>query len=244
MRAERSRGLRLITLPERVEALLWATLRIDRREASREPLFHMYQPYARSIARRHRQARCQADRTDAEQWAYEGLLQAIDSYDPMRGSPFSGFARQRIVGAIRDGIARSTELDAQHSVRRRLEYERLRSLADNSGDDEDALRQVARIAVDLAIGIMLEASPMVVTPDAPDPDGTAYDSLSWRQAQAKLNRAVATLSGRESSVILNHYEHGLSFVQIATLLGLSRSRVSQIHRDALQRLRKRMSKEN
>lgn len=244
MRQARNRGLRLITRPERVEALLWATLRIDNRQEAREPLFHMYRPYARTIASRHRSRRCAADGHDAEQWAYEGLLQAIDSFDPMRGAPFPGFARRRIVGAIRDGIAKSTELDAQYSVRRRVERERLRSLRNSGAVEEDSLREVARLAVELAIGLMLEGTGIVADQFAADPKGSPYDSLSWRQAQSKLGKAVEGLPEREASIIINHYEHGLTFVQIADLMGLSKGRISQLHSSALGRLRKRMAKEN
>lgn len=244
MTKRHARGLRLVTRPERVEALLWATLRFDNRQESREPLFHLYQPYARAIAARHRpRGRDCSAASDAEHWAYEGLLQAIDSFDPLRGAPFPGFARRRIIGSIRDGFAHATELDAQHSVRRRLERERLRSFKESDVGEKDAIERIAEIAVGLAIGLMLEGTGLIGGDDEPDTTANAYDSLAWRQTQSLLGRAVDTLSEREASIIHNHYEHGLSFTQIAELLGVSRGRVSQIHREALLKLRKKIGKE-
>lgn len=245
MKRSASRGVRLVTRPERVEALLWATLRFDNCQHAREPLFHLYRPYARTIAARHRPGG--GDSTiacDAEQWAYEGLLQAIDSFDPLRGAPFPGFARRRIIGSIRDGLARSTEVNAQISIRRRLERERLRSLKEQSVDNGGgAIVRLTEIAVGLAVGLMLADTRLIGGDEAVDPAASAYDSLAWRQTLSQLSGAVAALPEREASVIIDHYEHGLSFAQIAELLGLSRGRVSQLHRSALLRLRKKIGKE-
>lgn len=245
MKLQPTRGLEIVTLPERVEALLWATLRFDNREEAREPLFHLYRPYARAIAIRHRpRASDCLGSSDAEQWAYEGLLQAIDSYDPLRGPPFRGYARRRILGSIRDGFARLSELDAQHSVRRRLERERINSLKEQQTEKGDAITRIAEVAVGLAVGLMLAETRLIAGDDDPDPSASAYDSLAWRQTQIQLSKAVAQLSPREAAVIVNHYDHGLSFSQIADLLGLSRGRISQIHHAALIKLRKKIGKEN
>ncbi len=64
------------------------------------------------------------------------------------------------------------------------------------------------------------------------------------QTQSQLAKAVEKLPEREASIIINHYEHGLSFTQIAELLGLSRGRISQLHHAALTKLRKKIGKEN
>lgn len=244
MRSRRSRGLKLVTRPERVEALLWATLRLDNRLEAREPLFHLYRPYARSIAARHRQS-CinEAMSCDAEQWAYEGLLQAIDSFDPMRGVPFPGYARRRIVGSIRDGLTSSTELNAQFGAKRRLERERVGSLRGQSKEPQDALERIAEIAVGLAVSLMLAETRLIGGEDDPDPAPSAYDSLAWRQTQSRLAKAVELLPQREAAIIINHYEHGMSFAQIAALMRLSKGRISQLHREALLKLRKKIGKE-
>jgi RNA polymerase sigma factor for flagellar operon FliA len=58
--------------------------------------------------------------------------------------------------------------------------------------------------------------------------------------QVRLAQEIGRLPGSEAVVVRQHYENGLSFAHIAGLLDLSRGRVSQLHRSALDRLRKRI----
>jgi RNA polymerase sigma factor for flagellar operon FliA len=173
------------------------------------------------------------------------LLQAIDAFDPLRGSPFEAFARPRIAGSISDGFSRSSELDAQRSQHRRLQRERLRSLKQRGETEEqgDAIETLSRIAGGLAIGLMLEGTKLIASDDEPDPAPSAYDTIAWQQLQRKLVKEIGRLSSNEAAVVRQHYEHGLAFAQVADLLGLSRGRISQLHRAAIIKLRKRLSRE-
>ncbi len=234
-------GLDLILVPPRVEASLWRRLRHDREWRCREQLFSRYRALARSIARRQlgRRPRHGADLGDIEHFAYEGLLQAIDRYDPLRGIPFGAFARRRIIGCIADGASRMNEADALHRERRRQEGERARSLIDDAGDP-DPLAALAALASGIAIGLMLEGTTLAVPADGSDPRPDAYQSLAWRELNALLGQEIARLPDREATVIRQHYEAGVSFTQIAALLGVSKGRVSQLHAAALAKLRRRL----
>lgn len=237
-------GLDLVVRPERVEALLWRRLRFEQRSDAREPLFNRYAGFARSIALRLRPWSRPAGSADAEQWAYAGLLQAIDSYDPLLGAPFRAYARPRISGSVRDGIARSSEVEAQWSYRRRQIRDRLRSVKQHERPEaQDPIEELGAIAASLALGLMLDGTRMVGDEDSPDPSPSAYDSLAWRETQVRLEREVARLSRQEASVVQQHYVHGLPFARIAELMGLSRGRISQIHAAALAKLRKRLARE-
>ena len=55
-----------------------------------------------------------------------------------------------------------------------------------------------------------------------------------------LRGALANLPEQEAVVVRQHYDHGLPFAQVAQLMGLSRGRIAQLHRAALERLRKRL----
>lgn len=107
-------GFDLLLVPPRVEASLWRRLRFENEKGCREQIFTRYRVLARAIARRQhgRRPKHGADLGDMEHFAYEGLLQAIDRYDPLRGIPFGAYARRRIVGSIADGSARMSESDA------------------------------------------------------------------------------------------------------------------------------------
>jgi RNA polymerase sigma factor for flagellar operon FliA len=243
-RAAATLGLDLLVRPALAEAALWRRLRFEQGEECRQALFDRYAALARSIARRHyhRRAVKRVDRADFEQFAFEGLLQAIDRYDPLRGVPFGAFARRRIAGSIVDGVARMSEADAQGGHRQRIEQERMRSLARRAPDAaEDPLAELAELAVGLAMGLMLEGTSLGAGDGGADARAGAYETLEWRQLQQRLAAVVADLPPREAEVLRNHYEHGLSFAHIAGLLGLSRGRVSQLHRAALERLRRQMA---
>lgn len=238
------RGLQILLRPDRAEALLWVRLRLEQRQEAREPLFNRYAGFARSVASRVRPWGQKATVRDAEQWAYTGLLQAIDSFDPLRGSRFESFARPRIAGSIRDGLAQSSEIEAQWSYKRKQERDRVRSLKQPApGERRDPIEALGEIASCLAVGLMLDGSRMLAGEGASDPGPSAYESLEWRQTLTLLQREVELLPAAEATVIRQHYVQGLAFVQVASLMGLSRGRISQLHTSALKRLRKRLSRE-
>jgi RNA polymerase sigma factor FliA len=236
-------GLDLLVRPSRVEASLWRRYRIEADLDCRETLFNRYVALARSIAARHyyRRPVKRAERTDFEQFAYEGLLQAIDRFDPLLGVPFPAYARRRIAGSIVDGIAKMSEVDAQISHRHRIEQERLRSLARlDAIAPEDALSALSDLAMGLALGLMLEGTSVMGSRGGADSRPSAYESLEWREIQARLLREVGKLPEKEAIIVRQHYDNGLNFAQIAELLDLSRGRISQLHRSALERLRRRI----
>jgi len=243
MRAKRTTGMDLVVRPPRFEASLWRRLRADNDSDCRETLFNRYVGLARAIAATHyfRRRIKRSERTDFEQFAFEGLLQAIDRFDPLLGVPFSAFARRRISGNISEGAALMSEMDAQISHRHRVERERVRSLVRHQGGPpEDALAALSGLAMGLALGLMLEGTGLMSGDDAADSRPNPYESLEWRQLQKKLVREVVRLPEKEAVIIRQHYDNGLRFAQIAALLELSPGRVSQLHRAALERLRKRI----
>lgn len=232
-------GLKLLQRPKAVEASLWRRLRYEQQTRCRETLFNHYRGFARAIAKGEfrRRPAYGLDLADFEQLAYGGLLEAIDRFDPEHGAPFTAFARRRIHGAIADGIAKSSEAGAQFAHRRRTAAERLSSLRqDPTGSDHVA--ELAEIAAALAIGIIAESANVVEA--TPSSGLDAYETLAWREMQVSVLNAISRLPDAEKSVMQQHYLHGVSFVQIARLLGVSKSRVSQLHRSAVMRVREQL----
>ncbi|HKX79061.1 MAG TPA: sigma-70 family RNA polymerase sigma factor [Novosphingobium sp.] len=237
------RGVDVVARPDRVEASLWRRFILSGQARLRESLFERYRQFARSLARRHAR-RNQLGRDvveDLEHFAYTGLLEAIDRYDPRKGRAFLAFATSRIAGSIVDGLGRINELGAQLRFRRRSERERVASLVDGEQEGtRTAVAQLADLVTELALGLMMaaqenaEAGPREGTAD------NAFDNLAWRQTQNQLRERVNGLDEIERTVIRQHYQNDLLFSQIATMLGVSRGRVSQIHKAALGKLRKTM----
>lgn len=239
MRRRTISGCELIEMPPRVEASLWRRFRYEAETTCRAQIFDRYRVFARAIAQRQLRSRPShgIELPDIEQLAYEGLLQAIDRFDPLRGVPFLAFARRRIVGSISDGAARFSEFHAQYSYRRRAAAERARSIG---FDGADSLTALADLATGLAIGVMLEDDGRQDIDSRPDDQPNAYESLAWREICAILRDGIAQLPERKAFIIREHYLHDVSFTQISQLLEISKGRVSQLHAEALKQLADRI----
>lgn len=223
---------------------VWRAFATDPGGPARGRIFEAYLPFSRRIAARIRKERPGADldMDDLRQYAAEGLLQAMDRFEPERGIAFEAFAARRIAGCIIDGIGASSESRRQSAVRNRIRAERTRSLSPDNVDrlsTADALQVLADLAVSLAVGFMLdEAAVLGETPVAPGP--SAYDSVAWTDTVKRMVSAIETLPEQERTVVRLHYLEGLEFARIADTLSLSRGRISQVHAAALDRLRRRL----
>jgi RNA polymerase sigma factor for flagellar operon FliA len=225
---------------------LWRALAGPRRQVAREKLFSVHEPYARGIARRwfRRRSRGELDFADVYQLACEGLLEAIDRFDPARGLPLRAYAARRIEGCIASGMARMTELRDQRSSQARLRSERLRSLATPDAiNADDALDALSELAVGLALGFMLEDSGLYLADERrPAPGPSAYDSAAWSELVTRMEEELAALPERERQILVNHYKLGMGFDTLGRLLGVSKGRVSQLHRSALIALRRSLQR--
>jgi RNA polymerase sigma factor for flagellar operon FliA len=239
MKANAARtGLKLVERPKDVEASLWRRLRFEDQSGCRELLFNWYHGLARIIALHEfrRRPPYGLERKDFDQLAYGGLLEAIDRFDPLRGTPFEAYARHRIRGAISDGLAQSNEIAAQYSCRRRAEMERAGSVAPERVDSADSIAELTDMAALLAIGFIAESDRISDTEAGLD----AYGTLAWREMQLSILQEIDRLPQAEKSVVQQHYLNGVEFKHIAEILGFSKGRVSQLHRAAMERLRARL----
>jgi len=226
------------------EDALWRAFKQDGSREAREALFSLHVAFARRIAARHHRDRGgDVEFQDLFQLACAGLLEALDRFQPDHGAPFTAFARRRVSGAVLDGIGKLSEAREQLSYRRRMRAERARSLASSVPADalsaSDALAALIEMAVGLAVGIMLD-DPALYASGETDRRPDAYESLAWKQAVARLHAEVAGLPDREGAVLRLHYLEGVGFDEIGATLGVSKGRVSQIHKAALGSIRKRL----
>jgi RNA polymerase sigma factor for flagellar operon FliA len=88
---------------------------------------------------------------------------------------------------------------------------------------------------------MLEESGVYADPDSPAlaPD-SGYQSLAWKQLRETLQQQVDALPEKEGRVLAYHYFNGMEFEQVARLMGLSKGRISQLHKAGLNRLREQV----
>jgi RNA polymerase sigma factor FliA len=228
-----------------VEAQLWRSFRDARDETARHALFDYHRPLLRRIVGRLFRDRNAGDLEHAElqQLGAAGLLEAIDQFDPDRGVPFKYYGNRRIAGSILDGIAKHSEAREQIGFMHRTVRDRAASLADGLGEPdglEATLAALAEVAVGLAVGFMLEGTSLYSRGDEADVAPSAYESASWSQMLARANEAITTLSERERLIMTYHYQSGMTFDAIAAVLGLTKGRVSQIHKQSISVLRLRL----
>ncbi|WP_170304376.1 sigma-70 family RNA polymerase sigma factor [Duganella radicis] len=224
-------------------ALLWAEFTHGRNASVRERLAALYMPFARMLA-----AKMYAGRThhhvefdDYLQYARVGLLEAVDRYDVSRGYKFETYAGSRINGAILSGMESYSEVHEQVAARKRIVEERMASLQDAprpADKQEDLFGYLAELAIGLAVGFALDQTGMF---EAAEPAVSHYDytyaGVELRQLRARLKSLVNELPGKHRQVIHSHYLQQMPFDEIARALSISKGRVSQIHKEALLRLR-------
>lgn len=238
-------GLDLLVDAERAEAAEWRRHIEMPNEESRVALFDRYRPLALKVSGAE-WSKCRGlglDRCDTDQLAYEALLQAIDRFDPRKGVPFPPFVRPRIRGAIRNALPKAREANAHYGAKKRLERDRLRSLkVASEGVEADPLEKLRELIIGVALGFMLEDASDSSLEIAAAADPSAYERAVWNQLLAELDRRLTDLPPRERLILQYHYRQDVSFTEIAKLLGVSKGRISQIHAQAMKRLRSQLSK--
>ncbi|KAF1004666.1 MAG: RNA polymerase sigma-D factor [Luteibacter sp.] len=217
----------------------WIALRESHASEAREAIFVHYMGYARSIAASFMATKVarSAEYDDILQLAYIGLIESIGRFDPSRGVRFTTFCTPRIRGAILNGLENLSETQEQLSFDRRRKADRLDSLRGERRGLQ-RLQTLGELTAGLAIGFMLEGTGMFVPSESqPSPYADSYETAEWQHLGHRLSEAMTKLSPNELKVISFHYFNAIAFEQIATLLGLSKGRISQLHRTGLGKLR-------
>ena len=220
--------------------------------AARDELVERFLPLARALAQRYHGGAEPLD--DLVQVASVGLLNAIDRFDPQRGSAFSSFAVPTIAGELKrhfrdKGWALKVPRDLKESAQRvdrttdRLVDELARTptvaeVADTLGITPEQVLEAREAAtayraesLDHPVGGDQDASPVVETLGAQEP--------GYRQAEhsATLEAMMGSLSDREREVLRLRFAEDLTQSEIGQRVGLSQMHISRLLRQALTRLR-------
>lgn len=240
--------------PQSVDKL-WEKLLAKQDASARETLILHHMPYARMVAATYYGKRFNDEIAfeDYLQWATVGMIESLDRFDPSHGVQFKNFAARRMYGAILDGIESATEKQEQIALRSRLRKDRLESIKRNVDDcaegrqghetsamkPESALSFLAEVGIGLALAWMLEDTGLVIADEnVADTRHIPYlQALEVKQLQEKLLNLVESLPIQQQTVIRGHYLDEKPFEQIASQLGLTKGRISQIHKQALMHLR-------
>jgi len=185
-----------------------------------------------------------------------GLLEAARNYDASQGASFETYAGIRIRGAMLDEIRRTDWTPRSVHRKARQVAEAVRQIENEQGRDarDVEVAQRLNIGLDEYHRILQDATGCRVfsiddgglfgednAPQVPDDDGRGpLDFLQQDRFKAALAEAIAGLPERERMVMAMYYDEELNLREIGEVLGVSESRVCQIHGQALIRLRARM----
>ena len=228
---------------------------VDR--ASMDDMVKRYAPLVKRIAH-HMLARLPASVQveDLIQSGLMGLLEAARNYDVSKGASFETYAGIRIRGAMIDEVRRGDWVPRSvHRNARRIS-EAMHAVETRLGRDASDQEVAAQMEVPLAeYHAMLQDSSssrlfsyehLVSGEDKPEEQipGAIENPSDGIQADA-LRKALAEeikgLPERERLVLALYYDEELNLKEIGHVLGVSESRVSQIHSQAAMRLRARMA---
>lgn len=238
-------------------AMHWTRWLNRKNMASRDHLIVHYSPLVKFVAGRVGAGLPNSvDPGDLVSSGVFGLIDAIDRFDPKRAVKFETFAAPRIRGAIYDGLR---QLDwVPRSVRSRArEVERAFSQLEHEfgrspNDDElaahlhvsadELTRWLASIAA-TTIGPLDRAVAAGYEPEAVDSAGfeSPVVALEDRELRSIMMSEIRKLPEREKLVLSLYYDESLTLAEIGEVLGVTESRVSQIHTKSVLHLRSRMT---
>jgi RNA polymerase sigma factor FliA len=211
----------------------------------RDQLIAEHVEIARRISSRFAR-RCPAwvSRDDLLGAALLGLTEAAARYDANRGEPFLSFAEKRIRGAVQDELRRGDILPR----RVRQLSRRIAAVITELEREAGAPPTDAAIAARLGVTVDdykrdLEHLGTVTVEALVDDDGGVADvespevQAARRLAMAKVQLAIAGMDQRDAELLTCHYANELSYGETGKRMGVTTSRVCQLHGRAIERLR-------
>ena len=246
---------------------LWRQYRANpQAKGLRDRLILTYAPLVKYVAGRLGSGLpAHVDDDDLISYGLLGLIGAIERYDPDRDVKFETYAIARIKGSIidelraMDWVPRSVRARARDIERAIADLERKlhraptdEEIAGKLGitqqELEDSLTDISRSSIAALDelwtvntggggGDQVALIDTIEDTDAPDPQG----SLSQTEMKEAVGEAIARLPEREKLVVTLYYYEELTLREIGEVLGVTESRVSQLHTKAILRLKARLA---
>ena len=245
---------------------LWRRYKADGDTKARERLVLAYSPLVKYVAGRMASGLpSYVDEADLISYGLTGLISAIQRFEPERAIKFETYAMARIKGSIidelrsLDWVPRSVRLRAREFERAnsKLEHKLHRAPTDEELAKEleitveqlqEHITQISNssiIALDElwsvsdSSGGQVSLLDTIEDPNATDPEG----ALNAVHLKERLAEAIGRLPEREKLVVALYYYENLTLREIGEVLGVTESRVSQLHTKAVLRLKSRLQDE-
>jgi RNA polymerase sigma factor for flagellar operon FliA len=242
---------------------LWRRYKEEGDAGARERLVVAYSPMVKFVAGRLGAGLpSHVDDADLISYGLMGLIGAIERFEPERGIKFETFAMTRIRGAIIDELrsldwvprsvrSRAREIEAaqaklEHELQRApSEAELAARLKVTEEELQISLLEIANSSVYAldelwtvsdSSGDQVSLLDTISDPRAEDPQ----ESLASSEIKDRLTEAISSLPEREQLVVALYYYENLTLREIGEVLGVTESRVSQLHTKAVMRLKSGM----
>ena len=247
--------------PEDTQSL-WLEYTRTRDRAVRDRLILTYAPLVKFVAGRLGSGLpAHVDESDLVSYGLLGLIGAIERFDPTREIKFETYAIARIRGAIidelraLDWVPRSVRSRAREIERAMAELERRlhraptdEEIAAKLGitveDLEGSLMEISRssiAALDELWTVSAGGDQIALIDTIEDTQGPEPQSaLAQAEMREALGEAIARLPEREKLVVTLYYYEELTLREIGEVLGVTESRISQLHTKAILRLKARL----
>ncbi len=185
-----------------------------------------------------------------------GLLEASKNYDPLQGASFETYAGIRIRGSMLDEIRKNDWAPRSVHRKARMVAEAVREIENEHGRDardteiaatlDMPIEDYYKILQDNSYHKVLSVEDMGLGEESlldnlSDNAPGVLDGLQKEDMQRIIAEAVASLPERERLVMALYYDEELNLREIGAVMGVSESRVSQIHSQAVIRLQARMA---
>ncbi|MBU2884082.1 RNA polymerase sigma factor FliA [Psychrosphaera sp. B3R10] len=183
-----------------------------------------------------------------------GLIEASKNFDGSKGASFETYAGIRIRGSMLDEIRRGDWTPRSVHRNTRLVANKISALEAELGRDVKDVEVAAALDISLAqyhqmlketsAGRVLDLDSLGVAEDVvtkhTDGSDDVYDGVEGNNFKSSMIKAIKSLPEREGLILSLYYDDELNLREIGNVLNVSESRVSQIHSQAMVRLRARL----
>jgi RNA polymerase sigma factor for flagellar operon FliA len=234
--------------PDNSVDLLWRRYKETGDRDARDRLVLQYSPLVKYVAGRVRSGLpSSVDQNDLVSDGVLGLMDAVDKFEPERGLQFQTYAVTRIRGAIVDGLRSSDWVP--RSVREKIRdvdaaQARLEHSLGRTPEDAEVATELG-ITVDALRTIYSQAATTSVvsfeTVVEEEPPSAAPAAMGDDELPDGFLAAVRELAERDQVVVALYYWERLTLAEIGQVLGVTESRVSQLHSRATMTLRRKLA---
>ena len=240
-------------------AQLWDEYKSERDPQARERLILHYAPLVKYVASRVATGLpASVEQADLVSYGMFGLIDGLEKFEPGRGNKFETYAIPRIKGAIidelraMDWVPRSVRFKAREIEKAHSDLETMLKRAPTEGELSERLgisrSELHDVVTQISFVSVLALDEMVSVGADRGEQVSLLDTLADRgidpgagmeshETRGLLAAAINSLSEREKIVVTLYYFEGLTLAEIGEILGVTESRVCQIHTKAVGGLR-------